>query len=330
MCACCNSPLPCPPATADYTNLPLHVQAKAPRKKGGKSSGVETKPEEENEERTERGVVGPGDGVSPNAAASSAVSNPPPATGRPSGADGSRKRAMCPGANPGVRGRKPKLSPRRVKGEGVGKGKEELAGGEGRAEAGNDGEKVVAASAAQQRCHKQLEEKREEQREQQQKEQQQQMHEEQRLLQQQQQHRQQQESVQMPLHHPMFLQHNPQHQHQAFMQQQIHQHQQQPAIGNPALGFDSDGGPVPRVQSLNTLPANPPISGSLSVQVLCRLLKIHNRDTCRRVAVSSTCGSLFFRVFLFFTFMVKKNAPQLFGWRMGRAFSASFVVKVCW
>lgn len=169
---------------------------------------------------------------------------------------------MCPGTNPGVRGRRPKISPRRVKGEGVGKGKEDLAVGEGRAEAVDDcGKRVVAASTSQQRCQNQVEEKREEQREQQEKEQQQQqMHEEQRLLQQQHRHHQQ-ESVHMSLHQQMFLQ---QHQHQAFMQQQ------HPVMGNPSLGFDGDGGPVPRVQSLNTLPANPPISGSLSVQVQYR------------------------------------------------------------
>lgn len=175
---------------------------------------------------------------------------------------------MCPGANPGARGRRLKISPRRVKGDGVGRGKEALVGGEGRAEAGDDcGEKVVAASTSQQCCQKQVEEKREEQRDQQEKEQkQQQMHEEQRLLQQQ--HRQQQQdSVHMSLHHQMFL--PQQHQHQALLHHQIHQQQQQqqPSIGNHALGFDSDGGPVPRMQSLNTLPANPPISGSLSVQV---------------------------------------------------------------
>ena len=59
------------------------------------------------------------------------------------------------------------------------------------------------------------------------------------------------------------------------MHQQIQQQQQQPVIGNSSLGFDGDGGPVPRVQSLNTLPANPPISGSLSVQVQYR------RGSCR-------------------------------------------------
>lgn len=77
---------------------------------------------------------------------------------------------------------------------------------------------------------------------------------------------------------PLPEQHHQQ-QHQEHHQLTHHPHQQQQqqrAVGGLGAsegggqihyGFDEDGGPVPRVQTLSSLPSNASLSGSLSVQV---------------------------------------------------------------
>ena len=225
-----------------------------------------------------------------------------------------RKNAASAGAN--GRGRKRKVSGRKGKSsrgeegdvveEAVGAGQGEVVGGAG----------VVAAAVApvrqqqvQQRA--QLQQARQQVRQQaqlqvqqqaqqlaQQRLQQQQSEQQQQVQQQQQQHKQQQQQEQMSRHRQqqqrqfqlqlqqqVLLQQQLQQQQQQQQQQLQHPHQHQPhpqpaAISSGALGFDQDGGPVPRAQTLNSLPSNASISGSLSVQVWMKIFTNHSGPVC--------------------------------------------------
>ena len=221
----------------------------------------------ENEKQGAREIGDPVDSASSSSRASLFAATNASSAKSP-GFGGGKKRGVAQGVS-SVRARKRKNSVRRGKDEGD--GKEAEAGDKDRKRQENgEGGKAMAPSAQQRRqqqkqgSEEQQREQREREDEQQQRRQQELHHEEANRLHEK--HRQQQ------LQQQVLMQQQQQQRQQALVQQHA-QHQQphqQVVIGNSAFGFDSDGGPVPRTQSLNAFPSNASLSGSLSVQVRSR------------------------------------------------------------